>query len=128
MEKYSNRGPAPQDATQPPSTKSVGKAITAIVLGTISTLYILNPTFGVDLIPDNIPIIGNLDDATAVLILMGCLRYFGLDVMKLLQFARDLPTGGGQSSVGAAPRPEKVVSPADPEVDAARQAMYAGKR
>jgi uncharacterized membrane protein YkvA (DUF1232 family) len=49
--------------------------------GLLAFLYLLNPTLGVfELIPDNLPLVGNLDDATAVMVLLGALRYFGLDL------------------------------------------------
>ena len=45
--------------------------------------YLLNPTWGViELIPDNFPIVGNLDEATAAAVLIACLRYFGFDVTR----------------------------------------------
>ncbi len=57
--------------------KSLFVAFTAI----ISVIYMLNPTWGViEVIPDNIPIIGNLDEATAMAVLVACLRYFGYDI------------------------------------------------
>jgi len=52
-----------------------------MLLGVVSLIYILNPTAGFfELIPDNIPIIGNLDEAAAVTILLMCLRYFGYEL------------------------------------------------
>lgn len=49
-----------------------------IGLGLLALTVILNPGAGIlDLIPDNIPFIGNLDEATAVLMLSGVIqRYF----------------------------------------------------
>jgi uncharacterized membrane protein YkvA (DUF1232 family) len=56
--------------------------------GVLAALYILNPTAGVfELIPDNIPLVGNLDEAAAVALLLMCLRYFGIDLTDL--FRRD---------------------------------------
>lgn len=50
-------------------------------------MYLLNIGSGfIELIPDNIPFIGNLDDATAMLLLMNCIRYFGIDLFDI--FAR----------------------------------------
>lgn len=41
----------------------------------LGALYILNPGAGVfELIPDNLPFIGNLDEAAAVTLLISCLR------------------------------------------------------
>ena len=52
----------------------------------LSVIYILNPTMGVfELIPDNMPIVGNLDEAGATALLISCVRYLGLD---LLPFSR----------------------------------------
>lgn len=62
------------------------KAIVVIVLGVLSLLYILNPGAGIfELIPDNIPILGNLDEATAVMVLLACLRYFGIDIGNIFK-------------------------------------------
>lgn len=50
-------------------------------LGAVATLYLLNPTAGlIEFIPDNFPYVGNLDEAAAVLLLLQCLRYFGIDL------------------------------------------------
>jgi hypothetical protein len=51
-------------------------ALTGVVLGTI---YIANPGFGLlELIPDNAPVIGNLDEAGATaLLIMGLQYLFG---------------------------------------------------
>jgi|ADurb_Oil_01_Slu_FD_contig_31_2243271_length_575_multi_2_in_0_out_0_2 hypothetical protein len=42
-------------------------------LGLLGLVYVLNPTFGIfELIPDNLPLIGNLDEGLAfVLMLLG---------------------------------------------------------
>ncbi len=42
-------------------------------LGLVGLVYVLNPTFGIfELIPDNLPLIGNLDEGLAyILILLG---------------------------------------------------------
>ncbi|MEF8787647.1 MAG: DUF1232 domain-containing protein [Planctomycetota bacterium] len=49
-----------------------------------SILYLLNLTFGVDLLPDNLPIVGNIDEATATGLLLACLRYLGVDVLRFV--------------------------------------------
>jgi uncharacterized membrane protein YkvA (DUF1232 family) len=33
------------------------------ILLAVGAIYLLNPLFGVDLLPDNLPIVGNLDEA-----------------------------------------------------------------
>jgi uncharacterized membrane protein YkvA (DUF1232 family) len=48
----------------------------AIVLSILSIIYILNPTAGViEILPDNISFIGNLDEAMAIAILIKCIYY-----------------------------------------------------
>jgi uncharacterized membrane protein YkvA (DUF1232 family) len=62
-------------------SRSVGKGIVVGVLGALSAVYLFNPGAGViELIPDNFPIIGNLDEAAAAALLISCLAYFGLDI------------------------------------------------
>lgn len=57
------------------------KKLIVVILGLLSVLYLLNPGAGVfELIPDNIPFIGNLDEAAAVALLLACLRYFGIEL------------------------------------------------
>ena len=57
--------------------------------------YLLNPTWGlVELIPDNFPIVGNLDEATAAAVLIACLRYFGFDVTRFWRRKPDRPDSG----------------------------------
>jgi hypothetical protein len=59
----------------------------AAALGLFSAIYLLNPgAGGVEFISDIFPIVGNLDEATAVLILIRCLAYFGLDLSFLTRF------------------------------------------
>ena len=48
-------------------------AVVGVLLGAI---YILNPTAGVfELLPDNLPFIGNLDEAAATALVIACVRY-----------------------------------------------------
>ena len=62
------------------------KDILVILLGLLSLIYLINPTIGVvEIIPDNFPIIGNLDEAAACAILLSVLRYFGIDLTSLLR-------------------------------------------
>lgn len=55
-----------------------------IVLGLIALYILLNPTFGIaEPIPDNAPLIGNIDDALAVIILNGlAIRYLKFNPQK----------------------------------------------
>ena len=57
------------------------KKLVVIILGLLSALYLINPGAGIfELIPDNIPFIGNLDEAAAVALLLACLRYFDIEL------------------------------------------------
>ncbi|QQR98541.1 MAG: DUF1232 domain-containing protein [Sphingobacteriales bacterium] len=60
------------------------KDITVIGAAILAIIYIINPTAGfVEFIPDNFPIIGNLDEAGAVLIIVSAFRYFGVELADL---------------------------------------------
>jgi hypothetical protein len=62
------------------------KNIIVAFLGIISLLYILNPGMGFfEFIPDYIPFAGNLDESGAAVLLLMCLRYFGLDLTKFFK-------------------------------------------
>lgn len=59
------------------------KGFFVALIGLLCGFYLLNPTWGViEFIPDNIPFVGNIDEATAAAILIACLRYFGFDVTR----------------------------------------------
>ncbi len=62
------------------------KKILVLAVGLLATLYILNPTAGVfEILPDNLPLVGNLDEAAAVALLLMCLQYFGIDLPNLFR-------------------------------------------
>ncbi|WP_419168052.1 DUF1232 domain-containing protein [Halobacteriovorax sp.] len=55
--------------------KLITKKILPLIGIIIGVIYILNPTAGViEIIPDNLPYIGNLDEAGAVLLIISCLK------------------------------------------------------
>ena len=57
----------------------IGAALFAI-------FYIINPTAGfIEFIPDNIPLVGNLDEAGAVFILISALKYFGFEMPNIFK-------------------------------------------
>ena len=61
------------------------KNILVAAAGLLSLVYLLNPTAGIlELIPDNLPIIGNLDEAAAVAIILAAFRYYGIDLTSFL--------------------------------------------
>ncbi len=65
----------------------MGRALKSLViaaLGLLAALYLVNPGAGIfELIPDNFPLIGNLDEAAAVVLLLNSLSYFGIDLWHL---------------------------------------------
>lgn len=62
------------------------KKTAIFILGLFSLVYLLNPTAGIfELIPDNFPLIGNLDEAAAATLLLMCLRYFGYDLPEIFK-------------------------------------------
>lgn len=66
------------------SHRNLFKDFTMIIAGIICVIYLLNPDAGVlELIPDNIPVIGNLDEVAATILLLKVLKYFRWDVFRL---------------------------------------------
>lgn len=66
---------------RPPRTplKTIGMALA----GVVAVVYLLNPDAGlIELIPDNIPLIGNLDEVAATILLFRVLGYFGWNPFK----------------------------------------------
>ena len=75
--------PADEFEVLPPESRlsRAIKPLLVILVGVLAAIYLLNPGAGfIELIPDNIPIIGNLDEAGATMILLSCLAYFGIDL------------------------------------------------
>jgi hypothetical protein len=70
------------------------KTFLVSLAGLLSALYLANPTLGVfELLPDNIPLVGNVDEATASMVLLGALRYFGYDLTDLFKRNPKAPAG-----------------------------------
>ncbi|PIQ25055.1 DUF1232 domain-containing protein [bacterium (Candidatus Blackallbacteria) CG17_big_fil_post_rev_8_21_14_2_50_48_46] len=64
---------------------SRSKKLIAAGLGILALTYLLNPGAGIfEIIPDNLPVLGNLDEATAVTLLLTCLRVYGWDLTAWL--------------------------------------------
>ncbi len=60
------------------------KKIVVATIGILAFLYLVYPSFGIfELIPDNIPFIGNLDEGGATFLLLNALSYFGLDLTNV---------------------------------------------
>lgn len=63
------------------SKRTLGRSIVAGLFGLLAAIYLTNPGAGIlEIIPDNIPVIGNLDEAAATMLLISCLAYFGVDL------------------------------------------------
>ena len=77
--------PAPVEGTSLPAEKSAfSKALAWGVIG-LGALYLLNPLAGVDVIPDFIPVAGNLDEAAIVLVVLGALRYLNIPLPDFVE-------------------------------------------
>lgn len=72
------------------------KEMLIIAFGVLAVIYLINPGFGVfELLPDNLPLVGNIDEGLATAILLAVLRYYGLDITRLLSRAKPaLPRTG----------------------------------
>ncbi len=67
------------------------KKFLIILLGVIAFIYLINPTAGVfEFIPDNIPIIGNIDEGLATYILLSCIQYFRGKKIGLFDSSKDI--------------------------------------
>lgn len=67
------------------------KKLTAVVVGTLSGLYLLNFGAGiVELGPDNLPVVGNVDEIIATILLLRSLTYLGVDTQRWLGAHRTL--------------------------------------
>ena len=61
------------------------KNVLVAVAGLLSLVYLVNPGARVfELITDNIPIVGNLDEAVACAIILAAFRYYGIDLTAFL--------------------------------------------
>jgi len=67
-----------QELAKPPGL--LGKAI-ALGGAALSGIWLLNFTFGIFEIPDNLPLVGNIDEAIAAWVLFTALEYLGLPVI-----------------------------------------------
>lgn len=59
--------------------------------GVFCVVYLINPTAGFfEIIPDNAPFIGNIDEAAVTAALLAVLSYFGLDGSRAVDVMRRL--------------------------------------
>lgn len=67
------------------------KKTTAIIGIVISSIYLLNFTMGIWELPDNLPIVGNLDELAAATLLMASLKHFDIDLTSFLVSKKNKP-------------------------------------
>lgn len=68
----------------------LGTKLLAIIGTIFSVLYLINPTGGfLEFIPDNFPIIGNLDEATVTALLIYCLSLLGVRLPFLKHYPKN---------------------------------------
>ncbi len=69
------------DEGKPKEPRS-GIGIFSAILGVLASgLFLLNLTAGIVEIPDNLPIVGNVDEVLASSLFLGCLSYLGIDLV-----------------------------------------------
>lgn len=72
------------------------KEMLILAVAAFAVLYLINPGAGIiELLPDNLPLIGNLDEAGAMLLLINTLAYYGIDVSRL--YGKQLPSSGQET-------------------------------
>ena len=56
---------------QPERTRrTIAGTIVTVIVAILCVIYMLNLTFGFDLIPDNLPVVGNLDEGLIMILLL----------------------------------------------------------
>jgi len=67
------------------------KKIVVFCIGLLALVYLLNPGAGIfEILPDNLPLVGNLDEAAAVGLLLVCLRYFGVELPDVFRRGKEI--------------------------------------
>lgn len=75
------------------------KNIVVATIGIISFVYLLNPSAGfIEFIPDNFPLLGNLDEAGATVLLLSAFKYFGVDIRSIFNVKGDAKDIAGKQS------------------------------
>lgn len=67
-------------SAQTQSRGCVAQAL-AVMLLLGSGIYLLNFSFGIWELPDNLPIVGNVDESVATYIFISCLSFWGIDIV-----------------------------------------------
>lgn len=69
---------APKDPKEP---RSLLRIFAAFLGAFLSGFYLLNLSMGILEIPDNLPLVGNLDEVAVSAFFFGCLSYLGIDLV-----------------------------------------------
>lgn len=74
----------PADPAVSEKSKGAGFRRGAMTLvGVLGLIYLLNPGLGIfELLPDSLPIIGNIDEALAATLVLAALREYGIDLTR----------------------------------------------
>lgn len=77
--------PAPVEGELLPAEKPTLSRVLAWAILGLGVIYLLNPLAGIDLIPDVIPLAGNLDEAAVVFVVLGALHYLGIRLPEFIE-------------------------------------------
>lgn len=66
---------------RPQRARSIHRLVLATIGAALSGLFLLNLSFGLIEIPDNLPFVGNLDEVVVSGLFYGCLSYLGVDLI-----------------------------------------------
>ena len=67
------------------------KKFAALIIGLVSLIYVFNPTAGIlEIIPDNLLLVGNIDEAAATAIIIAALRVLNVDLTKIFEPKKQL--------------------------------------
>jgi uncharacterized membrane protein YkvA (DUF1232 family) len=62
------------------------KDLVVLGAGLAAAVYLVYPSFSLfELIPDAVPFVGSIDEATATVVLVSAFRYYGVDLSRLFQ-------------------------------------------
>ena len=75
--------PGHRGSTLGSSRRNLLSQLLALVAGVVAALYLVYPSLGIfELLPDALPLVGNLDEAAASLVLINVLDYYGIDLNR----------------------------------------------